>query len=434
MSVVAILDESNSQTTITNENLEMEKNIQDYPEGGYGWVIVFSSFMIHAFTYGVTFCFGVFQEEYISKSTFGNVSTLAIAYIGSLSNAGLGLFAIPSGRLMDIFGHRTMCAVGAIILGFGLVLGSFSTEYYQILLTQGVLFGAGCSISFFPAITILSQWFHKRKGVATGIAVSGSGIGGLLISPLTKWMIDQYGALISLRILGIVCGITVFLSSFLLKTRLPVAEKEKVDYKAIIYDSNFLRLFLISVLLTFGYCIPYFFIPSFATQYRMSTKDGALLVGLVNGANALGRISLGKAADTIGYMNALFLCLFSSGLVTILLWPFAHSFALLTTYGVLYGLFIGGFSSLLPIVIHDLFGAKNLGTTSGLVYFGYMFGYLIGPPTAGAILDQFTTIQNGIKWANYFPSIAICGLSFFIGAIITWSIRVQYGRDILKKI
>lgn len=80
--------------------------------------------------------------------------------------------------------------------------GSFANQLWQLYLTQGMLFGIGAAFCFAPSVTLPSQWFYKRRGLATGIAVSGSGIGGVVLSPLTQHLIATMGYRNALRVLG----------------------------------------------------------------------------------------------------------------------------------------------------------------------------------------------------------------------------------------
>ena len=74
----------------------------------------------------------------------------------------------------EVFGNRLMTAIGGLSVGASLLLASFAQSYWQLFLTQGVLFGIACPLAYFPALTIISHYFDKRKGLATGLAVSGS--------------------------------------------------------------------------------------------------------------------------------------------------------------------------------------------------------------------------------------------------------------------
>jgi MFS family permease len=409
-----------------NENTIEEINLQkpEFEDGGYGWVVVAASFFIHICSIAVTTSFGVFQEHYKNEVVFsGARSTLAIAFIGSFGNAAIGFFAVPSGRLTDLFGHKSMCILGGFIQFVALLLASFSDQYWQFLLTQGCLFGIGCAIAYFPALTLISHWFQKKKGLATGIAVSGSGMGGLVVAPVVRSLISTIGVAGTLRSLAGFCGIVTIISGLLLKTNRTLSTTVRMDYMKIATDIRFIKLFSMAIVASLGYFIPFFFIPTFAVQYGMTKSEGALILGLVNGASAAGRILLGLNADFAGHLNTLFVCIFVASCSVLFIWPFATSFGILVFFGVMYGFFIGGFISLLPTAIFQLFGLENIATITGMVYSGLAFGNLMGAPGAGALLDALSTIQNGLLKINFLPTMLLCGISLLVASIIIFSIK-----------
>jgi MFS family permease len=404
-----------------------------FPEGGYGWIIVIASFLIHIPTIGVPTCFGVFQEHYKNESVFpGSYSTLSIAFIGSFGTAGIGIFALISGRLTDLFGHRLMAVIGGIIQFASLMLASFSQQYWQFLLLQGVLFGLGCAISYFPALTLISHWFDKKKGTATGIAVSGAGMGGLVVAPVIRSLISSIGIPGTLRALAAFCGIVTILSGLTLKSLRAKSSQKPMDYRKILKDVRFIKLFVMAAFSSTGYFIPFFFAPTFAVYYGMSKSQGALVVGFLNAASGLGRIVLGFNADLLGHLNSLLLSIVIAGLSVLLVWPFATTFGTLVFFGIIYGFFIGGFISLLPTAIVQLFGLENIATITGMVYSGVFFGNLFGSPFAGALLDALTTNNpDGTTTINFVPMIFLGGVPILIGASIVFSIRWSAAKGVL---
>ncbi|KAI8896999.1 major facilitator superfamily domain-containing protein [Globomyces pollinis-pini] len=432
---VAHQDEPNHSNIENNikQNLDVEptdflesKDTMVFPEGGYGWVVVLASFVIQAICLGIPSVFGVFNTAYLQPGSFeGTHSTFAIAFIGSTTLSCLGLFGIPSGRLVDVMGHRLMCVIGGCIMMSGLVLASYSTNYWQIYLCHGLLFGIGAAIAYYAALTIITHYFNKKKGLATGIAVAGAGIGGMFLAPLFRYLITTIGLKSTLRFAGIGSGAVVVSMAFLLVPRLPTSHGQPMDYAAVAKDPKFVRLFMIAVFGSLGYFIPFFFIPTFASRHGMSATDGALIVGLLNGASAFGRIALGFNADLLGHVNSLCLCISVASLATLLLWPFSTTFAILTTFGIIYGFFIGGFVSLLPTAIVQLFGVKNIGTIIGMVYSGIFVGYICGPPMAGLLLDSVTSTDAfGVQHTNFLPSILLGGGFLSMASLTSISLKL----------
>jgi len=70
------------------------------------------------------------------------------------------------------------------------------------------MFGIGASLAYYPAIAAPSHYFSKQRGLATGLAVSGVGVGGLILAPATHTLIDRYDIFWTLRILSLICLVT----------------------------------------------------------------------------------------------------------------------------------------------------------------------------------------------------------------------------------
>ena len=407
-SVVAVTRDSGVE--ITDENAK-----ENLPDQGYAWVVVFCSFIVHFFALGVSYIFGVYQQAYSTDPTFEGISVSGIAIIGSLTASGLNLFSIPSGNLSDRYGANVVGSLGGLLFALSFILASFSTRYWQIVVTQGFLAGAGISFSYFPALSILSQWFDKRKGLATGIAVSGSGIGGMIISPVTEMMIKNLGRQNALLITGLVGGFAIIIASLQFKPRYIVAAKPKPDYLSVLKNSRFQLLYLVIFIGSFGYFIPFFYLSSYAVQYGITVANGAVLIGILNGASAVGRIIIGQLSDSIGHINGLVICMVGSTLSLYLIWPFSTSFATLIIFATVFGLSMGGYISTLPSVIAFLFGTDNIGAVLGLVYSAMYFGTIGGPFIASLLVQALTTTTDvGVKVVNYFPMIMFAASCFFV--------------------
>lgn len=404
------------------------------PDTGYAWLIIAASFAVHFAALGITYIFGVYQQAYREEKVFANISNAEISLIGSLASAGLPLFAIPSGRMVDRYGHRLVGLCGGLGIMISLILASAAKQYWQLLITQGLLLGMSVSFAYFPALTIISQWFEEKQGLATGIAVAGSGIGGLVLGPVTRAMISNYGRDNALFISGIFSGVIVIISSLFFLPRLEPAANS-ADYISLMQNSKFRLLYCMSLIGTFGYMVPFFYLPSYAVQYGMTEAQGALLLGILNGSSAIGRIVLGEISDKIGHINSLFICLAGSSFSMLVLWPLAITFNSLLTYSIVFGLSVGGYISIFPTVITNLFGTENIGGIIGLFYSAAFVGTIAGPQIAGAIIDSMTTIVGNTKLINYIPAIMYAGgCMFFSGGFLVVIRSIQTQGKLLMKI
>ncbi|KAK3880530.1 hypothetical protein Pcinc_014978, partial [Petrolisthes cinctipes] len=156
------------------------------PDGGWGWVVVAASFMCNVVVDGIIFSCGMllpmFKEEF-------EVSNSEVSWVSSL----LGGFYLIVGpfvsALANAYGFRTVCILGALISSAAFGISSFATSIYFLQFTFGIVGGIGFGFIYVPAVIATGFYFEKRRALATGIAVCGSGIGNFVFAPLNNFML-----------------------------------------------------------------------------------------------------------------------------------------------------------------------------------------------------------------------------------------------------
>ncbi|CAD7002481.1 unnamed protein product [Ceratitis capitata] len=160
------------------------------PDGGYGWVICFASFMCNMIVDGIAYTFGIFLGEFVEYFGEGKGK---VAWVGSLLS-GVYLSAGPIvSALANKFGCRTVCIAGSVVGCIAFVLSTFSTSVNMLMLTYGVIGGFGFGMIYLPAVVAVGYYFETKRSLATGIAVCGSGFGTFAFAPLATYLLQQYG-------------------------------------------------------------------------------------------------------------------------------------------------------------------------------------------------------------------------------------------------
>lgn len=162
----------------------------EIPDGGYGWVVVFSSLVVSLIADGISFSFGLMYTEFLIY--FGE-SPAKTALIGSIFLAVPLLSGPVMSNLVDRYGCRKMTMIGGVISGIGFVMAAMSNSVVQLYWTFGVIGGLGLGIGYVTAVCSVVGWFDKRRTFATGIGASGTGIGTFLYAPLTQYLIETLG-------------------------------------------------------------------------------------------------------------------------------------------------------------------------------------------------------------------------------------------------
>jgi MFS family permease len=168
----------------------------------YGWFVVAAAFGITFIGFGSAYTFSAFVESL--QRDFG-ASRGSVSLVFSLAGFlyfGLG---VVSGPLADRFGPRRLAVAGMIMTGLGLAAASVARSLLEVYAAYGL--GVGCA--YVPAIGAVQRWFVRRRGFASGLAVSGIGVGTLVMPPLATLLIEDLGwrgAYLALGGLAVVLG------------------------------------------------------------------------------------------------------------------------------------------------------------------------------------------------------------------------------------
>jgi len=369
------------------------------PRMFYGYVVVAAGFLIIAVMWGTNYTFGIFFEPLLAEFGWTRAMT---AGAFSLSFILYGLLGVVAGRLTDRFGPRIVVTVCALFLGSGYVLVSQVNAIWQLYLFYGVMVGVGLSGSFVPIASTVARWFVRRRGLMTGIAISGVGVGMLILSLGANWLISNYGWRSSYITVGITAAVMLAVFAQFLRRdpsqvgQLPYGKNEPEEKDNLRGTDISLggaaqgrQFWMLSVaFLCFGLAIGAVLahIVLHAIGLGVSTTSAGAILAVTGGLSTVGRIVMGSAGDRIGHKNALIICfgLMSAALFWLL---FAKKLWMLYLFAVIFGFGYGGIAPLQSPLIAELFGLSSHGVILGVTEFGVALGETIGPVVAGHIFD-----------------------------------------------
>ncbi|KAG7302535.1 hypothetical protein JYU34_012453 [Plutella xylostella] len=170
-----------------DEDDPMKPNI---PDGGWGWIVVLSSFVISMIADGISFSFGLLYIEFLDEFQASKSTT---AWIGSLFIAVPLLSGPIMSALVDRYGCRSMTILGGIISTLGFVLASISTSLEMMMITFGVIAGLGLGLVYVTAVVSIAYWFDKKRTLAVGLGACGTGVGTFVYAPMTQYFIEEFG-------------------------------------------------------------------------------------------------------------------------------------------------------------------------------------------------------------------------------------------------
>jgi len=168
----------------------VEAELKDAPDGGWGWLVVLAAFFNGLVLDGIAYSCGVFLP--VLSEEFGS-SESTTAMIGSLcAGCYLAISPVAAGAT-NTFGCRLVSLLGCVWAGLSIVAASFAPNIHLLILSMGVSTGLAFGFLYLPSLVIVGLWFERKRGVAMGITMAGSGVGMFVIPPLCNLMIDLWG-------------------------------------------------------------------------------------------------------------------------------------------------------------------------------------------------------------------------------------------------
>ncbi|CAE6407329.1 unnamed protein product [Rhizoctonia solani] len=335
--------------------IEVLHDGRDFVEGGLeGWLVVAGCFLIGAPTVGWNLLWGVFQA-YHSAHLLKGTPDATISLIGASQNA-------------------CFIVVGCVIVFASQLSAAWCKHFWSIFIAQGVLQGLGCGLTLPMVFALPSQWFKRRRGLATGIVIAGAALGGAVSSLIVQAMLLRMSLHMTLLIYSFVQGGILLAGCLLIKARPPASasEPKKIRWVDSVYfkDPVFWSCWLALALFVLGYQIPFIFISVYIgeTMPSISPQLASLPISIMNFSSAVGRTTVGLVADQIGFVNAFILTATISAFSQAVLWNLTtHTYAGAIVFSIIFGLTGPCYVSLTTPIAATLYGTQSLATLTGLL-------------------------------------------------------------------
>lgn len=343
------------------------------------------------------------------NTPFTGATPAQIDLIGTLSIALMTIGAPFATTWIKQYPPRNVIWASGVVYSGSLILASFSQALWQFILTQGCLLGIGTCLIYMPSVTVAPTWFSLHRGLAMGIILAGTGVGGVAWPLAFRYLIDSVGFRNTLRITAGISFVLVTCSGAFMRWPANQLARIEAENAALSRSSNIFRLprvdwrvarsrkFLAhalgAALQSAAYYTPVFFFASFARTLGYSQATSANFIAISNAANAIGKVVIGHAADRMGRLNTLLVTTLISSISVLALWlPSCLSTTQLSgsnlfiAFTILYGIFASAYVALFPTSLVELFGVQNFASVNGLLYMIRGFATLIGTPVAGVLI------------------------------------------------
>ena len=388
-------DQDKHIDTINIEDPESAETPDDaFPEGGLeAWLVLTGAVLALYTSFGFMVSIGTVQE-YLQTHQLANYTSRDVGWIPSVFvylAMGLGIWVGP---LFDRYGPRWIALFGSTTYIIMIFLLAECEKYWHFLLCLSILGGVAGAPLITTSLAVVSHWFKRRRGLAHGIAMGGSSFGGATIPLILRATLPKYGYAWSVRILGFLFLSCLIIANLLMKPRLPPspkARKQSIISLSLFGDLKFTFL-TISV---FAFEIVLFgalgILPTYANFRTGFPPDtGFYIISVLNASSCFGRIIPGFISDSVGRFNTLFVMIFLTLLVMLILWlPFGHtSLVALYVFSALFGFGTGSWMALTPACIGQLCEADQFGRFYGTSYFIGSLAALVCIPISGELVES----------------------------------------------
>lgn len=388
----------------------------------YRWVVTFAGLGVNLIL-GVLYAWSIISADLIDKLNWTATMT-QIPYMVACVIFALSM--IPGGHLQDRFGPRLVLVLSAVLAGIGFFFSGIFLTVLGLTIFFGVVFGLSMGLGYASPTPAAVKWFEKRKrGLISGIVVSGFGLAPVYVGPLTHTLIINLGIKNTFMILGGGFFLVLILLAQVIKnppvnynpeikdndTPVPQVTQSVIDYdwRSVLKTRSFYLLWWMFFFGTFAGLLLIGQLSKIGYE-QAGINTPFILISVYAVFNFLGRILAGWISDRLGRMKTL-LMMFLMQVVIYSVFVLLRS-PLLLGFGVaVVGFTFGGMLTLFPASSADFFGLKHFGVNYGILITAWGAGGLIGPLLGGLVRDLTQT---------YFLSYIISAVLSSIGAFLTF--------------
>ena len=403
----------------------------------YGWWIVAAGFLIQGLNGGLLF-HGFTVYFLPLQSEFGWSRALVAAGI-SLTRFESAILGPIQGWAIDRYGPRLIVLGGMVLFGAGFIVLGYIQSVFMYFVAFTFL-ALGSSLGGFLAITAaLTNWFARKRAMAMGVAMTGMGVGGLIV-PGLAWSIATYGWRPTAIASGLVVWIVGIPVSLLLRHKpesygfLPdgrvqgppetQTDGDHVDSLPsnhdVTPDPGFSARDALRTpafwLISFGHAsallvvatVSIHQVPHMVQQVGLSLSAAGWFVALLMGMTIVGQLGGGYLADRVNKQAVLVACMLGH-CAGLLMLAYASNVGHLVAFTALHGLSWGARGPTQQALRADYFGRGSFATIMGFSSLVIMIAMMIAPIFAGWVADQ--------RGGDYTPAFAILAVLAGLGSV-----------------
>jgi OFA family oxalate/formate antiporter-like MFS transporter len=369
------------------------------------WILILLGFIINL-CLGSVYAYSVFNVPVRNLFNIGAFESGLPFMVFIAFFAGIFPF---SGRLLEKIGPKKLGMIGGAIVGLGWILSGILPgmipSVWTLIITYGVIAGAGVGLSYSGPIQVATRWFPDKKGLAVGLTVAGFGGSPFVSAYVAKALIDSVQVLNTFLYLGIVFLALIIILAIPL--RFPVAgwkpagwspkagaaTTASADYDSsqMTRTSSFWGLFVCFIIGSLAGLMAIGISSPVATGIiKLDAATAATLVGVFAIFNGGGRPLFGWITDKItpryaAVISFIIICLASIGMM--FAGPGTSVLYIACFAG--FWLCLGGWLAIAPTSTATFFGIKFNARNYGIMLLAYGIGAILANFISGFANDLF---------------------------------------------
>jgi MFS family permease len=363
------------------------------------WTIAGLAFIVLGFSRGIHSSFGVFNVALLDTFGWSRGATAGIFAVVLTMDA---LFSPVAGFLLDRFGARKITVAGCLALATGLFLSGHVTALWHLYVCFGLVLAAGFTFTgMVPHVFLISEWFSSNRASAIGVVFAGSGLGIMVLAPLSEWLISSYGWTRAFESYALIVLIALLPSVFIFYRPGPNAgrhhghadggrdDDRQWTAKLALKSLQFWMLFIARVGAASGTTVIVTHQVAHVVDVGFSRLLAATIFGLAGVTSSFGRVVFGFIADLLSrqaaYTVNILMTLVGVGALMILRDP--NQAWLLYVYVIFFGIGFGSRAVIFSALTADIFSGKGFGSILGYSIVAVGVGGAVGSWLGGVFYD-----------------------------------------------
>jgi MFS family permease len=386
------------------------------------WFVAGIAFVVLGISRGIHTSFGVFNVALLDTFGWSRGATAGIFSIVLTIDA---LLSPVVGYLLDRYGTKRIAMGGCVALIVGLLVSSQVTALWQLYISFGLILAIGFTFAgMVPHIFLISEWFSSNRASAIGIVYAGTGVGIMVLAPLSEWLISGYGWARALQIYAAVVLVVLLPMVWAFYQHGPYGERlrhrgakeahePQWSTKLALKSVQFWLLFIARVAAASGTTVIVTHQVAHVVDVGFSKLLSASIFGLAGITSSFGRVIFGFIADRLSKQAAytLNIAMTVVGVGALMILRDPSQTWLLYVYVIFFGIGFGSRAVIFSALTADIFSGKGFGAILGYSTVAVGVGGALGS-WLGGVLHDWT--------GSYLVSFGLSALVLSISDICIW--------------